>query len=274
MPLTAWVAVMVLAQSSSTWTASFSVEPARESLRYRFDNPSSFDTVELVPHFFEQTYVTSNVWIGGRITYPLFGRVSETRGSATPTARRRADDFDTFFQPDGNVVRSGTTGNASIRSLQILERISVDRIGSIDVGVSLGYRRDTARYHEGLGILTTTRPPTDVRRLVTTREFVTSQLFEAGVFAAGDGSAFSGSVDVVAVGTGRLAIQLPDKYPGRTIVAVGSYSSAMVEGAYTRRAGPAVARIGARAGASLPWRQSSAMRLRRLSLFVTLGTDD
>ena len=221
MPLTAWVAVMVLAQSSSTWTASFSVEPARESLRYRFDNPSSFDT---------------------------------------------------FFQPDGNVVRSGTTGNASIRSLQILERISADRIGSIAVGVSLGYRRDTARYHEGLSILTTTRPPTDVRRLVTTREFVTSQLFEAGVFAARDGSAFSGSVDVVAVGTGRLAIQLPDKYPGRTIVAVGSYSSAMVEGAYTRRAGPAVARVGA--GASLPWRHSSAMRLRRLSLFVTLGTDD
>ena len=209
MPLTAWVAVMVLAQSSSTWTASFSVEPARESLRYRFDNPSSFDT---------------------------------------------------FFQPDGNVVRSGTTGNASIRSLQILERISADRIGSIDVGVSPGYRRDTARYHEGLSILTTTRPQTDVRRLVTTR--------------ARDGSAFSGSVDVVAVGTGRLAIQLPDKYPGRTIVAVGSYSSAMVEGAYTRRAGPAVAGVGARAGASLPWRHSSAMRLRRLSLFVTLGTDD
>ena len=213
------------------------------------------------------------MWIGGRITYPLFGLTAETRGSVTPSVTRRADDFDTFFQPDGNVVRSGTTGNASIRSWQLLERIVAGQVRGVEVGLSLGYRRDTARYHEGIGILTTTSPPAEVRRLVTTREFVTSQLFETGVFGASAAGAFSGSVDLIAVGVGRLAIQLPDKYPGVTIVAVGRYSAAMAEAAYSLRIGPAVALVGVRAGASVPWHQSSAVRLRRLSLFLTVGTD-
>ena len=58
MALTALVAAIVIAQAQPAWTISVSIEPARESLRYRFDNPSSFNTVELVPHFFEQTYDT------------------------------------------------------------------------------------------------------------------------------------------------------------------------------------------------------------------------
>ena len=70
---------------------------------------------------------------------------------------------------------------------EIAERITADRVRGLDVGVSLGYRRDTARYHDGIGIVTTTRPPTEERRSVTTREFVTSHLFEAGVFGAGSG---------------------------------------------------------------------------------------
>lgn len=273
MALTALVAAMVIVQAPA-WTASFSIELARESLRYRFDNPSSFNTAELVPHSFEQTYDTRNVWVGGRLTYPLFGRAAETRVAVTPQATRHADDFDTFFQPDGNVIVAGTTGNASIRSWQIAERIAADRLRGLDVGVILGYRRDTARYHEGIGIVTTTRPPTSERRSVTTREFVTSQLFEAGVFGERSGSKFSGSVDVIAVGVGRLAVQLPDKYPGRTIVATGRYSSAIAEASYARRVGPAFARVGLRAGASLPWRRSSAMHLRRLSVFVAVGTRD
>jgi hypothetical protein len=274
MLFTAWLAATVLAQSTPAWTASVSVEPTRESLQYRFDNPSSFDTTALVPHFFEQTYDTSNVWIGGRLTYPLLGHAAETRVAATPSSTRSADDFDTFFQPDGNIVRSGTTGNATIRSLQVLERIAANRVRGVDVGVSLGYRRDTARYHDGIGIVRTTSPPTEVRRLVTTREFVTSQLFEAGVFGSRSSARFSGIVDVIAVGAGRLAVQLPDKYPGRTIVAVGRYSSATAEATYTRRVGPAVARLSLRAGASLPWRHSSAVRIRRLSLLLSLGTND
>ena len=271
MALTALVAAIVIAQAQPAWTVSFSIEPARESLRYRFDNPSSFNTVELVPHFFEQTYDTGNVWVGGRLTYPLFGHGAETRVAVTPQGTRHAEDFDTFFQPDGNVVVAGTTGNASIRSWLITERITADRLRGLDVGVTLGYRRDTARYHEGIGIVTTTRPPTEERRSVTTREFVTSHLFEAGVFGARSGSSFSGSVDVIAVGVGRLAVQLPDKYPGRTIVASGRYSSAMAEASYASRLGPALARVGVRAGASLPWRRSSAMHLRRFSVFLAIG---
>ena len=273
MLLIACLGALVIAQAHPAWTASVFLEPARESLRYRFDNPSSFDTEPLVPHYFEQTYDTDNVWLGGRIAYPLFRRTAETRLAVTPQATRRADDFDTFFQPDGNVVVSGTTGNASLRSWQIMQRMTADRLRGADVGVTLTYRRDTARYHEGIGIVTTTRPPSETRRLVTTREFVTSHLFEAGAFGARSWASLSAAMDVVAVGVGRLAIELPDKYPGRTVVASGRYSSATVEGAYTRRIGPTVARAGIRARASVPWRRSSAMYLRGLSFFVMLGTD-
>src|SRR5262245_43655640 len=147
MVLTALVAAALLAQAPPGWSAGFTIEPARESLRYRFDNPSSFNTQELVPHFFEQTYDTRNLWIGGRFTYALWGHTPETRASVTPEATRSADDFDTFFQPDGNVVVAGTTGNASIRSWQVSQRLTAERVRGADVGVLFTYRRDTARYH-------------------------------------------------------------------------------------------------------------------------------
>ena len=270
--LTALVTAAIIAQAQPGWGVAAIVEPARESLRYRFDNPSSFNTEELVPHFFEQTYDTRNVWIGVAVTYSLWGGASQTRASFTPGATRRADDFDTFFQPDGNVIVAGTTGNASIWSWQLGQRVSTGRLLGSSVGVALGYRRDTARYHEGIGIVRTSNPPTEERRTVTTREFVTSQLFEAGMFATRNWSSFSAGVEVVGVGVGRLAVQLPDKYPGQTIVASGRYSAATIEVAYAWTAGPSVVRAGLRTGASLPWQRSSAMYLRRLSLLLSIGT--
>jgi hypothetical protein len=273
MLLSVCVGAVVIAQAQPAMTASIVIEPARESLRYRFDNPSSFDTEHLVPHFFEQTYDTDNLWLGATLTYPMFGRSGESRLALTPQSTRRADDFDTFFQPDGNIVVTGTTGNASLRSFQITQRISTNEMWGANVGVTFGYRRDSARYHEGIGILTTTQPPSETRRVVTTRESVTSQLFDAGVFGARSWGSLRASTELVAVGVGRLAVELPDKYPGRTIVASGRYSSAMIEGAYTRAIGPVRSNFGISARASFPWSDSSAMYLRSVSLFLTLGLD-
>jgi hypothetical protein len=272
MVLTALVTAAVIAQAPHSWWLAATLEPARESLRYRFDNPSSFNTEQLVPHFFEQTYDTDNLWFEAAVGYTIGGRAAQTRLAMTPQLSGRADDFDTFFQPDGNVVVAGTTGNASIRSWRVSQRLTADHWRGVDVGVTFGYRRDTARYHEGIGIVTTTIPRTEERRTVATREFVTSQMFEAGISGMRTQSRFGARLDVVAVGVARLAVQLPDKYPDRTLVFSGRYSGAAAEGSCRFRAGRLALQAGAAGGASLPWRESSAMRLRRFSLFLAIGT--
>ena len=45
------------------------VEARRDRLLYHFDNPSSADTSFLVPHFFEQSYVTDNLWLVAAVRY-------------------------------------------------------------------------------------------------------------------------------------------------------------------------------------------------------------
>ena len=42
---------------------SFAYERTRDRFHYRFENPSSFDTPELVPHEFTQTYWGDNQWL-------------------------------------------------------------------------------------------------------------------------------------------------------------------------------------------------------------------
>ena len=269
MHVAAWLAALTLAQGP--WSLGAWVEPARESLRYRFDNPSSFDTVELVPHFFVQTYDTDNVWFSIHAAHPLFGRRAETRVSLTPSATRRADDFDTFLQPDGNVIVSGTTGNATLRGWSVEERVTTGRYGPADLGFVFRFRRDTARYHEGTRIVTTTQPATRTEERVTTREFVSSQLLDVGLSASARRRWVSASLEIVPVGTARLAIELPDKYPGRTIVATARYTSLSGEASASRVLGPLHTRIGARIARVLAWRNSASVRLVRAGLFLELS---
>lgn len=267
----AWLTVAMLAQASSPWSAAATLEQTRESLRYRFDNPSTFDTSELVPHFFEQTYDTRNTWLGARVTHPLFGRVAVARASVTPQATRRADDFDTFFQPDGNVIVSGTTGNASIRSWRLEERVALRHAGAVSLGVAVAYRHDHARFHDGTGIVRMTAPPSETRRLVTTREFVTSRMIQSSVFATTTRGTFSITSDVVPIAAARLTVDLPDKYPGRLLRFGGRYSAAALELRYARRIGQVRMRAGIRGQATWPWRSAAAVHLRSVGVFIEAG---
>jgi len=61
-----------------------------------------------VPHFFEQRYVADNVWAFATARYRARVRW-ETSFGLTRRARATADDYDTFFDPDGTVWVSGTT---------------------------------------------------------------------------------------------------------------------------------------------------------------------
>src|SRR5260221_10708152 len=104
----------VSAQNLPPNGVSVSIETTRDRWHYRFENPSSFSTAELVPHEFTQTYWGDNQWVvfGLRLA-PLAqgrGRLFETEIAATRPRTTRGDDYDTFFQPSGDVVVAGTTG--------------------------------------------------------------------------------------------------------------------------------------------------------------------
>ena len=99
--------------------AGVTYELQRDRYVYRFENPSSFDTPAVVPHFFEQTYVGDNHWLLGHIGYGGVRLRGRTRAGLTATVTTRGDDVDTFFQPGGDVVTSGTTGNVSLSSWRL-----------------------------------------------------------------------------------------------------------------------------------------------------------
>ena len=115
-------------------------------------------------------------------------------------------------------------------------------------------------------------PPTRSEELVTTREFVTSSLFDVGISAGVKGRHFAVAVDGVPVGTGRLRVELPDKYPGQPIIGSARYSSLQGEVSARHEVGPLTARIGARLGRIMGWRDSASVRSTRAAVFIEFST--
>jgi hypothetical protein len=274
MPAPAAVLLVLLAQGPSPWAVSLDTEARVESLKFHFDNPSSFDTAELVPHFFEQTYDTDHVWTVVRVDHPLGRLRASFEGGVTPAATRGADDFDTFFQPDGNVIVSGTTGDASTQSWRLSERIEIRRGRLLRVGLAYSYRRDRARFHDGDGITTTTLPPSIAHRLVTTRETTVSQLhaitwFGEMVRQLGPRDSIETVVDASPAALARLTVDLPDKYPGQLLAFDARV--AMISGRATYRHAWTHWSLsaGAGAGRTFSWRRDSRLDLR--TLVATVG---
>lgn len=268
------VLAALLAQEPSAAVALM-IEPRRETLQYRFENPSSFNTLELVPHRFEQTYATSNWWMGVRATYRLFGRAASTSAAITPQVTGQANDFDTFFQPDGNIVVSGTTGNASLRAWQVSQRLIVGGGDMLSYGIQYSYRRDSARYHDGTRITTMTAPPSEVREVVTTREFVASHVHELGWFARWRpmlGRRLSMSASLSPAVLGRLAVELPDKYPGRRLRFNASAAAMGGDLAYTRRVGALDVGGAVRVSRIFRLREAAQLKMASVSLVIHAGT--
>jgi len=209
------------ADSRGEWL--FGAEARRDRITYHFDNPSSFDTAVLVPHFFEQRYITDNVWGVATVRYAA-GIKWETSLGATPQRTARADDYDTFFDTDGTVWVSGTTGGASIRSLRFSQRAELARLGAVTLVAGYRFRLDRADFQ--LGHKTITRNGVLVTAIdVTTRESASSQVHEVFVGAAASRTlnerwqlSFEGELSPTTLG--RLLVQLPDKYPGQDLVFV------------------------------------------------------
>jgi len=191
--------------------------------RYRFENPSSFNTAALVPHHFEQTFRVSSHWVVAAVSYRLAGRVWLTEAGWAPPATGFGDDYDTFFNPDGNVIVYGTAVRARIGSFRFRHWIELARLGRLDVQVGYAWRRDESRYPPGFSTTTQTAPPSSSAVWNEGRETTLSNTHEvrfglSGAWRIGQRWGLVPRLDVTPVGSARLTTLLPDKYPGQPIV--------------------------------------------------------
>lgn len=216
------VALLLLAAVPAAAQAiSAGVEVRRDRLDYHFDNPSTFDTTALVPHFFEQRYDADNLWLVVRARYG--GRWTTTAG-VTPRRGTTADDYDTFLDPGGPTWVSGTTGPADVRSFSIEQRARI--AGRTKLTVDVGYRLRVDRFDFGPGLKTVTRDGALVSSAEVTGPETTSsvmqQFFGAAGFAIPVGTRWTLTADGEAAPfvVGRLSVRLPDKYPGQDLVFV------------------------------------------------------
>jgi len=203
-----------------TTSVQIGLDVRRDRLHYRFTNPSTFDTPAPVPHAFDQRYVADNVWATVTLRYTA-GVRWETRVGATPQRTATGEDYDTFFDPGGVVIVAGTTGGVSARAWRFSQRAEV---GRRRFRLVAGYRLQIDHFAFQLGHKTVTRNGTTLQAFdVTSPETTSSQLHEvfAGLEASrtlGGGWRASLEGDVSPASVGRLAIQLPEKYPGQTLV--------------------------------------------------------
>jgi hypothetical protein len=229
---------------------SVRLETRAERFTFHVENPSNVEPGPLVPHFFEQVYDADNTWLIATAHYRLFGGGASTELGVTPRVTRAGSDVDTFFQPSGEVITSGTRGDVRLRSLAIHQKIEMTRWRGWVVGVTAGYRRSEMDFLPSDRIVTRSQPQTETREPVGGDETTWSHVLESGVTAAAPldlGGPWRLHVDaaVLPLTRARLTISLPLKYPGE-LVRQDTFS-------FGARGRLAVERLGARvsAGAAL-----------------------
>lgn len=238
---------------------------------FRFDNPSSFNTAELVPHYFEQRYRRPHPAISVEARYRVTGGTAST--SLRVGARRviRGSDIDTFLQPDGDVATSGTDGPVSLRAVAVGQTMPVGRLGRWLLSGTAAYTRDAADFQPDFRVVTHSAPPSVTRQFITDQEFTTSQSLRLGVAAAREAAAGAWrhtlSVRVDPIVAARLLVQLPQKYPGVDLRFAALGSGAGAAWTLARRAGGLW--WGLRADGDVTWRYRRTAAYRSHAWRVT-----
>ena len=215
-------------------------EAVRERSDYHFDAPSSYDTNTLVPHFFEQHYVLDNLWVSAGLTYRAGARWN-TSVAATPVRQALATDYDTFYDPGNIVWVAGTTGDAHVHSFRLTQAADIGVAGGIQWSGGYRLQMDVADFLAG-DLTDTRNGEIIVRRIVTTAEHTNAQSHSVFVratrvreFTKTWGLLISADLSPATVD--RLTIQLPDKYPGQTLVYRAASLSAGGRVEFGRRGG-------------------------------------
>jgi hypothetical protein len=210
------------AQTSTPVAVTVAYEVHRDHQRYMFENLSNIDTEFLVPHRFTQTYVANNQWLVVAARYPIAGDAMETEFALTPERETSGWDLDTFYDPDNDVVVSGTAGDVRMRSLRFAHW-SEGRLWGLPWRVGYAYRRDRAQFLPTDRILTHSNPASEFRSPTYGRETTLSQVHEIPIEVSKPSTlspiwALVIGADVSPLIWARLTTILPDKYPGRDIV--------------------------------------------------------
>jgi hypothetical protein len=258
---------------------SFSVgwEVHRDRYHYRFENPSSFDTSYLVPHFYQQDYDADNAWLRLRGRYRVFGRVWETSLALAPGGTGRGEDYDTFNQLDGDVVVYGTTAVTDLHAVQISQSADLGRALGLQWRGGYVYRRDRAWFRPSDSTTTHTSPPSVDSAFNAGRETTFSDLHDVQIGASRTASSprleLTIGLDLSPITLAKLTTKLPDKYPDHDLVATARAFSLTPHARVTTRVGHVAA------GFSLDvvrsWAYSRSARYSRdgfsAGIFVGLG---
>jgi hypothetical protein len=201
---------------SAAWTVGVAYQ--RDRFDYRFENPSSFNTAEPVPHFYEQTYDADNLWITGRVQFQLGSHPLETEGGFAPATTGVGSDYDTFSNPDGNVIVYGTTAVTDASAWRAAQYVGLGDWRGTRLRVGYSYRRDRAEFRPSDSTTVQTRPPSSTSVWNTDRETTISEVHEIrfGVdrrFASDPNWDVRLTADASPVSLARLTTELPDKYP-------------------------------------------------------------
>lgn len=198
------------------------LERRAERFDYFVDFPSNVEPGPLVPHFFEQRYVSDNTWIFVDVFYRLAGSRAITEFGITPRVTRPGSDIDTFFQPSGDVVTSGTRGDVRLRSFAVRQRIEMLDGRGWTIGVTMGYRRSEMDFLPSDRIVTHSQPPSDTREPVGGDETTWSHVVDWGFTAARPLVAagrwrLDAHLEALPITRARLTVSLPAKFPGELI---------------------------------------------------------
>jgi len=201
---------------------TIAVTRRRHRFDYHVDNPSNFEPGPLVPHFFEQRYDADNTWISVKGEYRIGGSRAATEVGFTPRVTSSGSDIDTFFQPSGDVITSGTDGEVRIWSLSIQQWFDLASWRRWRFGITAAYRRSEMDFLPSDRIVTHSLPPSVQREPVGGDETTWSHVIASGVtasapLAAGARWRVLGDLEALPITRARLNISLPLKYPGEIL---------------------------------------------------------
>jgi hypothetical protein len=256
-------------------TISAAYETHRDRLRYEFENPSNITTSFLVPHTFAQTYVADNQWLVMAARYRLWGDLMQTEFGITPSRSTHASDFDTFFNPDNDVVVSGTDGPVSTHALRIAHWTE-ERVRNLVVRLGYAYRRDMTDFGPADRVVTHSNPPSLSRTPITTHENTVSQTHEVSLglskhAALSPAWRLSGGADVSPIMLARLTTILPEKYPGQDIVFQATVGAANARIELARQKGRWPLLVTAGYGRSWSYQSANQFSRNTLQVGVRLG---
>jgi hypothetical protein len=202
---------------------SLGYEARHDRLRFEFHNPVTSSGSALIPHYFVQTYTTDNQWATLRGRYLLLGIPWETEFGATPSRTNYGDDYDTTFDPSGDVTVAGTFGNVSMRSYRFSQRARLSKAKGIVFSAGYDYRLDRSEFQFGNSFETHTRPPSSIYEKLPIQETTRSRFHRIELGGQREWrllphSRLVAEVNLTPVTLAYLSVILPAKYPGEELV--------------------------------------------------------